>query len=340
MNMCMVSDYNSEKEKGITFFQRAIVTLILHFSLFTFHSFAQVSSTNSTYSRFGLGLLHDQSQGFNKSMGGIGIGVRIGNRINTTNPASYSAIDSLSIILDAGMTGSFGQMQQSTQNITAKNASLDYVHAGMHIAKRLGLAVGFMPYTCIGYQFASPETVIADDANTTQKITCSNVYSGSGGINQAYIGLGWRAYRDLSVGVNVSFVWGQYNHILVPDYKEGGSSSSSYSSTIKGYYASLKTYKLDFGAQYPVRLSPQDWLNIGVTAGLGHKFAQDATLLIYSTKGDSTRYTATTPFDLPYSFGIGAAWQHKNMLVVGADVHHERWGIAVCPSRRQMTTSP
>ena len=331
MTMNYELKYNLAKPLACRRLWCAIVTLILHFSLFTFHSFAQVSSTNSTYSRFGLGLLHDQSQGFNKSMGGIGLGVRIGNRINTTNPASYSAIDSLSILLDVGMSGSFGQMRQGTQSVKVKSASLDYIHAGMHIAKRLGLAVGFMPYTSIGYQFASPETVITNDANTTQKISYSNIYSGSGGINQAYIGLGWRVYRDLSIGANVSLIWGQYSHLLVPYYMDGGTSSNSYSSTIKGYYASLKTYKLDFGAQYPVRLSSQDWLNLGVTVGLGHKFAQDATLLIYSTKGDSTSFTATTPFDLPYSFGVGAAWQHKNTLVVGADMHHERWGNCRMP---------
>ncbi|MBQ4228958.1 MAG: hypothetical protein II675_04045, partial [Bacteroidaceae bacterium] len=41
---------------------------------------AQISGTNSTYSRFGLGLPVEQSNGLNKSMGGAGIGVRIGNR--------------------------------------------------------------------------------------------------------------------------------------------------------------------------------------------------------------------------------------------------------------------
>ena len=116
---------------------------------------AQSSGTNSTYSRFGLGLLQDQSNGFNKSMGGVGLGVRMGNRINTANPASYSAIDSLSLILDVGMSGSFGKMKQGSRQVGVNNATLDFVHAGMHIAKGLGLAVGYMPYTSIGYKFSS-----------------------------------------------------------------------------------------------------------------------------------------------------------------------------------------
>ena len=56
---------------------------------------AQISSTVSPYSQFGLGVLSDQSQGFNKGMGGLAMGLRGGGIINMQNPASYSAVDSL-----------------------------------------------------------------------------------------------------------------------------------------------------------------------------------------------------------------------------------------------------
>ena len=292
---------------------------------------AQSAGTISTYSRFGLGLLHDQSQGFNKSMGGAGIGVRIGNRINATNPASYSAIDSLSLIMDVGMNATFGQMKQGGQKVAMKSASLDYVHVGMRIAKRLGLVAGYVPYTDIGYNFYSTEKHVADDVNTTQSITTSNSFYGEGGLNRAYIGLGWRVYRNLSIGANVGFVWGDYSHTLMPEYKEGGVSSTTFSSVIKSYNASIRTYKIDLGAQYPIRLTKQDWLNLGVTVGLGHKIAQDATLLLFTTRLDTTTYTASSPFDIPYTFGFGGAWQHKNTLLVAADVHHERWGNCRMP---------
>ena len=287
---------------------------------------AQVTGTNSSYSRFGLGLLNDQSQGFNKSMGGVGIGVRIGNRINTTNPASYSAIDSLSLILDVGMTASFGKMTQGTQQVGVKNASLDYVHAGMHIAKKLGLAVGFMPYTSIGYDFSTPETAIVSNPQNTLVDSHTDSYSGSGGLNQAYLGLGWRVYRGLSIGANVSFLWGSYSHTVLPEYLEGGVSSTSHISNIKNYDASLRTYKIDLGAQYPVRLTPQDWLSIGATYGLGHKIPQDETIWV-GTKVD----TIPSPFDLPHTMGFGVAWQHKNTLLVAADVRHEWWSSCRMP---------
>ena len=296
---------------------------------FSSMAWAQMSGTNSTYSRFGLGLPVEQSNGFSKSMGGAGIGIRIGNRINTTNPASYSAIDSLSLIFDVGMRASFGKMKQGTTQVGVNNASLDYVHVGMHVGKRLGLVAGLMPYTSIGYEFYSPEQPVTNDYNTTQAITTMTAYSGSGGLNQAYIGLGWKAFRDISVGMNASLLWGEYEHKVTPLFMEGGSSSSTYYNSVsKTSHASLKTYKLDFGLQYPVRLTKQDWLNLGATAGLGHKIAQDATLVV----GIDTAAVASSPFDLPYSFGFGAAWQHKNTLLVAADVRHELWNKCHVPT--------
>lgn len=292
---------------------------------------AQTNGCNSPYSRYGIGLLSEQSVGFNKSMGGVGLGVRIGNRVNTVNPASYSAIDSLSFIMDVGMKASFGQMKQGTTTVGVKNATLDYVHVGMRLAPRLGLAAGYMPYSSIGYKFYSKDEPIAVDGNSAQSVTNGNLYSGNGGLDLAYIGLGWKIYRNISIGTNISFLWGKYNHDLSQVFKENGVSSSSYRGTYKNYNALLKTYKIDFGAQYPIRLSRQDWLTLGVTVGIGHKIAQDATLAIYTSNGDSTQYVASSPFDLPFSFAGGAAWQHKNTLVVAADVHHEQWGNCRMP---------
>ena len=331
MHKRMISLYKRSQPLACLRLWGVMVILILHSSLFALHSVAQSAGTVSSYSRFGLGLLHDQSQGFNQSMGGVGLGVRLGNRLNSSNPASYSSIDSLCVIFDVGMKASFGQMKQDAKKVGVVNASLDHIHAGMHIAKNLGLSLGFMPYTTIGYDYYTPDKKVANDQYSGLPVTVSESYTGSGGLNQAYLGLGWKVFHNLSVGANVSFLWGRYDHSSIPSYSEGGVASVVYSSTIKLFSASLKTYKLDFGLQYPVRLTPQDWLNLGFIYGLGHRIPQDATLTLYTTKGDSTAFVAPSPFDLPHSFGYGMSWQHKNTLLVAADVRHERWGNCRMP---------
>jgi hypothetical protein len=63
------------------------------------------SGTNSPYSAYGLGELADQTTGFNRGMNGVALGFREHNQVNYLNPASYSAIDSLSFIFDMGFSG-------------------------------------------------------------------------------------------------------------------------------------------------------------------------------------------------------------------------------------------
>ena len=62
-------------------------------------AFAQ-SGTNSPYSQYGLGLQSEQFSGFNRGMNGLGLGFREHNQVNYMNPASYSALDSLTFIFD------------------------------------------------------------------------------------------------------------------------------------------------------------------------------------------------------------------------------------------------
>ena len=76
---------------------------VIYYLLFiTSFTFAQSNGSNSSYSRFGLGLLNEQSQGFNRAMAGVAQGYQSGKQVNMLNPASYSAIDSLSFIFDVG----------------------------------------------------------------------------------------------------------------------------------------------------------------------------------------------------------------------------------------------
>ena len=53
---------------------------------------AQTNGSNSSYSRFGLGTLADQSQGFNRGMGSTGIGIRLGNRVNLRRSQSLRQV--------------------------------------------------------------------------------------------------------------------------------------------------------------------------------------------------------------------------------------------------------
>ena len=295
---------------------------------------AQTNGSNSSYSRFGLGTINDQSTSFNKAMGGAGKAVRMGNRINAGNPASYSAIDSLTMIIDAGMSLTTGQLKSGNARVRANNCSLDYVTAGFRLRKGLGFSIGMLPYTTIGYSFATSQRV-TNDFSSTLPITSHSAYSGDGGLHQLYVGLGWNPFADLSVGANVSYVWGNYTHSLSQTFDENGTASTYYSGLNSTHNADIRTYKIDLGLQYPIVIDAENRLTVGATFGLGHNIKGEASLVRYNTVGDSVNIVAKNAFDLPHSMGGGLAWEHSGRLLVAADYTFEQWGNCKTP---QMTT--
>ncbi|MBR2772778.1 MAG: hypothetical protein IKD78_12360, partial [Bacteroidales bacterium] len=117
--------------------------------IFTIAALAAVSSfaaaqsgTNSPYSQYGLGEQTQQATGFNKGMNGLGLGYRKGDQLNTLNPASYSAMDSLTFIFDAGISGQLTNFEENGKRINAKNANFEYVAAGFRAFKHLGVSFG------------------------------------------------------------------------------------------------------------------------------------------------------------------------------------------------------
>ena len=309
---------------------KRFIILLNTLLLLSLTAIGQTNGSNSSYSRFGLGTLNDQSQGFNRGMGGVGVGIRLGQELNMSNPASYSALDSLSLLFDIGMNVSLGHLSSKNTSINVRNCNIDFVNAGFRLHRGLGISLGFVPYTTIGYNFTT-ESNVARQYSTSQTITSTNTYQGEGGLHEVYLGLGWKVIKDLSIGANFGYLWGAYDHSLRQTFSENGTTSSNYSGLNSLQMADIRTYKLDFGVQYPILLSKMDMLTLGATAGIGHQIKSDSKLIRYTTAGDSTEITAKHPFDMPYSFGIGASLIHKGKLLVAADAIHERWGECRAP---------
>ena len=105
------------------------------------------SSTNSPYTRYGLGELSDRGFANNAAMGGVGYGLRYSGHINLTNPAAYSSVDSLSFMFDIGMSLKSSNYKENGISSNAKNASFDYLAIQFRLHKRLGMAIGYTPYS-------------------------------------------------------------------------------------------------------------------------------------------------------------------------------------------------
>ena len=316
---------------------RKTLTTVLFVAASSLVAVAQ-SGTNSPYSQYGLGTLGEQSGGFNRGMNGLGIAFSEHNQVNCLNPASYASIDSLSFIFDAGVSGLITNYSESGVKVNAKNANFEYVIAGFHAAKNLGVSFGLLPYSNIGYSYSETKALNATDGSEST-VYGSNTYSGSGGLHQVYVGAGWSPIKGLAVGVNVAYLWGDYTRSVVNSYTD------AYVNTLSKYYtANVHSYKLDFGVQYTQKLTKQDVLTLGVTYSLGHKLGADAKCQIVSTNAQTaisndTTHTVANGLEIPHTFGIGLMWNRANRWRVGVDYTLQKWSSIAFPSFNTSTNS-
>lgn len=289
------------------------------------------SGTNSPYSQYGLGVLSDQSQGFNRGMNGLGLGLRSGKNVNVLNPASYSSVDSMTMLVDAGLSGQITNFKEGEMKVNANNANFEYVVASFRLAKNFGLGLGVIPFTNIGYNYSVSRKI------ENASLISTETFSGNGGLHQAFAGLGYKFGSRLSLGFNASYLWGTY------EKKIQNSSSESYASTIsKTYSATVNSYKLDLGVQWEQPVTSKDTLTFGATYGIGHNLGANPQVITSnrnSMTGVSTENTSEVAdgLSIPHSFGFGLAFRHMKKYTLGLDYSLQMWGSLDYPEMNNAT---
>lgn len=294
------------------------------------------SGTNSPYSQYGLGLLSDQTSGFNRGMNGVGLGFHEHNQINYLNPASYSAIDSMTFILDAGISGQVTNFNENGVKKNANNSNIDYVVAGFRLFPHIGMSFGILPFTNVGYDYSTSGWVNADDKD----VTYTNSYSGDGGLHQVFVGAGWAPFSGFSVGANLSYLWGSIDRTVQNSY-----SNSYYKTLSRIYGTSVKNYKLDFGLQYTHKISKKDELTLGLTYTPGHNLHADANMNMVSYNAqsgtsDTLSFSINNAYKLPDMYGAGLMWNHNNQWKVGLDYTLQKWGSLGYPTYEAGNSEP
>ena len=283
---------------------------------------AQTSGNNSPYSRYGIGTLADEAQGFNKGMGGLSLGLSGSDIINWQNPASYAAIDSLTLLFDIGASFTTAHMSYNGSSVNPQNTTLDYAQAAFRIFRNVGVSLGMRPFSVIGYNFSSNRTM--EDIDGYGEKTNTATYLGEGGLHLAYAGLGWSPLKGFSVGANVGYIWGDYSHTSQVSFSE-----TTIQSLYRIYNGTINTWKLDLGLQYSRQLNKNNELAVGLTAGIGHKINQQATFINQKNSSSSIigadTINISNAYELPWSFGGGLAWTYKKRLLLGVDYTCQMW---------------
>jgi len=227
-----------------------IFSLVVIFSGLAFQTSAQIA-TNSPYSRFGLGDLHQNSIPVFSAFGGASIGSSNASIVNPSNPASYASFRPNSFLLSTGGWHQTTRMQNKAEEHTVNNNAFSHFLIGFPLSKKLAASAGMLPYSSIGYELNAINKVYTADMN----------YFGDGGISKIYFGGSYKLFNNLSIGANASYLFGGLNRRkqLVYDDESFMNSRGNSAISLKGYYYEL-------GLLYNYDISDVKQLTIGLTA--------------------------------------------------------------------------
>ena len=169
--------------------QSKISFFCLLFCLFCVGLFAQLT-TNSPYSRFGLGELNNRGFASNIALGNVSAAFANDTLapifINTGNPASFSTLRITAF--EAGVNASFNEFANSTAKTNSTNLGLNYLSLGFPLGKKAGACASFQPYSQVGYS-------ISNSKETENIGNVKELYEGDGGLNRLSAGLGVRPFE-------------------------------------------------------------------------------------------------------------------------------------------------
>ncbi len=283
------------------------------------------NNTNSPYTRYGLGELREPSLGGSQAMGGIGYGLRSHNSINPANPASYSAIDSMTFLFDMGVTGLASHFNDATGSRSTHNGNLDYMAMQMPLGKYMATSIGIIPYSFTGYDYSISGMKKIDGLSDTINYTQS--YKGTGGISQLYGGLSVRLFKHISLGANAIYLFGNNTYSRVLSISDISNSSLTSHATSEYIKIDVASFNVRLGAQVFGKVSNKGYVTVGAMFEPKMNLHGSYDMLIQGL--DSTVKVPTSHyFETPMQFGLGASYTYDNRLTLGADFLHQNWANA------------
>ncbi|WP_052095624.1 hypothetical protein [Porphyromonas cangingivalis] len=280
--------------------------------------------TSSPYSRFGYGQLNSSVPVALKGMGGTAIGVQNEKVINFANPAAYAASDSLSFLMDMGVSANWSRYGDGKISKNTFLGNIDYLAMQFSVLKdRLIFSAGLVPFSTAGYGL---KNLVQVEGGKDGRDVFQQEFKGSGSIQSAYTGFGVKVIGGFSLGANVKYTFGSITHIaqVTPN-------SSLFSRTLKSSTIELSSWAFDFGAQYRLNYNKEDYFVLGATFSPAIKMTPELTLVENKNEGSTIQPEITTKTlkpstQMPLKAGFGASWAKGNKLLVAGDVLMTRWG--------------
>jgi hypothetical protein len=267
--------------------------------------------TTSPYSYYGIGTLKFRGTVESRSMGGLGI-FSDSIHVNLQNPASYSGLQLVNFSVGGSHKVSTQKNETNSQNTST--TTLDYISMGIPMGK-FGMGFGIIPYTSVGYNFYSE----LPDGRTE--------YIGTGGLNKAYLSLGYQLTPELSLGVDTNYNFGKIENTATTQKNDVELGTRSFNrSDILGF-------SFNFGAVYKKMITENLELTGSVTYTPGTDFTSEnyrrigtvsITPVGIFTVDERELTVADTDFTFPSQFSIGGGIGKPKHWALGVEYTNQK----------------
>lgn len=293
--------------------------LVLTYILVTQFTISQ-NNTNSPYTRFGYGDIIDNNSGEQRAMGGVAIGNRSNQSINSINPASYSTVDSMTFMFDLGSSALLSRFSDPTGGATKLNANLEYITMQFPLAKWLGFSAGMLPYSFLGYNFYSNDSIlITNNQEEINNIAFTKSFMGSGGFSQVYTGISANLFKHISLGVNAYYMFGTMSNNRYLTF----SNTSNFTSTAQYNAISASNFRYRLGAQFYNTFAKKHDVTLGLIYEQKAKLNGSFIQVTSGVLADSV--SVNSDFELPTIYGVGLYYTYNKKLSLGLDYTMQEW---------------
>lgn len=275
------------------------------------------NNTNTPYSLFGLGVENKTATGGLTGLGNTGISQANPFEINLYNPASLGNLQTNSFLYEFGVNGTYSMLKTNSNTDKVYNANLSHIAIAFPLNQNIGLGVGLLPFTKTGYNIDYASPIEGSTESFYTRVT------GSGGLNKFYLATGFQLFKNLRLGVDISFLFGniQEESQLFLDSDVVITDDNRYNGT-----------RLETGFQYKLPTIKGVETTIGGTLEFPSSLSGSQIRNSYKTSSaglnviiDDEVENELDNFNLPLTYGVGISSKINKTITTNLDYKHLLW---------------
>ncbi|GAA4307675.1 membrane protein [Pontixanthobacter gangjinensis] len=283
---------------------KRFIVIVALFSAFAAEAQENVSSP---YSYYGIGLTNFKGTVENRAMGGLSI-FADSIHVNVQNPASYGRLKRTNYSIGASHDRIKLETESASDN--AKITSLDYLALAFPVSDKVGIGLGVLPYTSVGYRILDMDEGSA------------SLLNGRGGMNKVFLSAGWAVTPDLSIGVDANYNFGNFQNTQSINRE-----NLQYGTTDVNR-SDIKGFTFNFGANYQKDITEKLKLHVASSYAPAMDLDSDNSRTISTvdfSSGTSRLIDvreldlSNTQFEAPSRLSFGAGIGERNKWFVGAE---------------------